>query len=390
MSEIRYQIEQVKSIDSEELASFSMLYAPLMSPLAFQFYLLMSGILESHGNIKNSRFFCTTLHCSPIELTAAREELERFMLLKTYESKDKKSLILQLRPIKRGFKFLNHEVLGRYYLMKMGSKAYQFAQLCFKDPAMSLDGYENISASFSVSTLQDWKWQEEEEFKAFRYIYEKKNGSFDLNKFLKKCSRLIFPSEQRNKENLEMIEDMGNYYNVSVEDMIEFVGKATPNKTMVFNQNRFKELVRKKYLPLQKETENPYEMKPVRFLQKKQNGIAPSSVDAYLLENLSNQFKLKDEVINIMIEYILSHNENRLDRHYVEKIASVWVRNEIDTAEKAFEACKSKPKKKAVKKTNEYERKLPDWYISNEEDESEEVSEEMMAEFEAMLQGLEK
>ena len=385
MSEVRYQIEQKKSIDSEELASFAILYAPLLKPLSYQFYLLMSGLLESHGRIKNNRFFCETLHCTPLELTQAREELETFMLLKTYESNDKKSLILQLQPIKRGFKFLNHEVLGRYYLMKMGTKAYQFAQICFKDPALSLDGYENISQTFNPQIMSDYSMNQENDFQTNRFRAEPKQGSFDINKFLKKCSKLVFPSDQRNKENLQVIEEMGNYYKVSIEDMVSFVGKAIPNKTMVFNPDKFKELVRKKYLPLQKENDDPYRINPVAFLQRLQNGVLPSQVDARLLEELTTHFKLKDEVINIMIEYILKTNDNRLDRNYVTKIASVWVRNNVDTKEKAFEAIKPQPKK--VKPTKKTERTLPNWYVNDEED-FEQTTEEELNEIKKMLEEL--
>ena len=385
MSEIKYQIEQKKSIDSEELASFSILYAPLLKPLSYQFYLLMSGLLESHGRIKNNRFFCETLHCTPSELTQAREELETFMLLKTYESTDKKSLILQLQPIKRGFKFLNHEVLGRYYLMKMGTKAYQFAQICFKDPALSLDGYENISQTFNPQIMSDYSMNQENDFQTNRFRAEPKQGSFDINKFLKKCSKLVFPSDQRNKENLQIIEEMGNYYKVSIEDMVSFVGKAIPNKTMVFNSEKFKELVRKQYLPLQKENDDPYRINPVAFLQRLQNGVYPSQVDARLLEELTTNFKLKDEVINIMIEYILKTNNNRLDRNYVTKIASVWVRNNIDTQEKAFEAIKPQPKK--VKSIKKNERTLPEWYTKDEED-FEQATEEELIEIKKMLEEL--
>lgn len=385
MSEIKYQIEQKKSIDSEELASFAILYAPLLKPLSYQFYLLMSGLLESHGRIKNNRFFCETLHCTPLELTQAREELETFMLLKTYESNDKKSLILQLQPIKRGFKFLNHEVLGRYYLMKMGTKAYQFAQICFKDPALSLDGYENISQTFNPQIMSDYSMNQENDFQTNRFRAEPKQGSFDINKFLKKCSKLVFPSDQRNKENLQVIEEMGNYYKVSIEDMVSFVGKAIPNKTMVFNPDKFKELVRKKYLPLQKENDDPYRINPVAFLQRLQNGVLPSQVDARLLEELTTHFKLKDEIINIMIEYILKTNDNRLDRNYVTKIASVWVRNNVDTKEKAFEAIKPQPKK--VKPTKKTERTLPNWYVNDEED-FEQTTEEELNEIKKMLEEL--
>ncbi len=140
-------------------------------------------------------------------------------------------------------------------------------------------------------------------------------------------------------------------------------------------------------MPLQKENENEYDINPVRFLQKKQNGVMPSNADARLLENLSQQFKLKDEVINIMIEHILNQNDNRLDKNYVEKIAGTWVRNEIDSAEKAFEACRPKERKTITKK--KAERKLPQWYMQEEED-YEAASEEEIAEFKKMLEELEK
>ena len=128
-------------------------------------------------------------------------------------------------------------------------------------------------------------------------------------------------------------------------------------------------------------------MNPVAFLQRKQNGVLPSNVDARLLEELTNQYKLKDDVINIMIEHILNTNQNRLDRNYVTKVASTWVRNQVDTQEKAFEACK--PIEKKTKTIKQIDRKLPDWYTNKDEEEFEEVSVEKMAEFEKMLEELE-
>ena len=88
-----------------------------------------------------------------------------------------------------------------------------------------------------------------------------------------------------------------------------------------------------------------------------------------------------------MIEHILNQNDNRLDKNYVEKIAGTWVRNEIDSAEKAFEACRPKERKTVTKKKTE--RKLPQWYMQEEED-YEAASEEEIAEFKKMLEELEK
>ncbi|MGN1343353.1 MAG: DnaD domain protein, partial [Traorella sp.] len=88
--------------------------------------------------------------------------------------------------------------------------------------------------------------------------------------------------------------------------------------------------------------------------------------------------------INILIEHILKTNQNRLDRNYVTKIASVWVRNGVDTKEKAIEACQPVKTKKTYSKTT---RTLPEWYKNDEED-FEEASEDRIEEFEKMLEEL--
>ena len=72
------------------------------------------------------------------------------------------------------------------------------------------------------------------------------------------------------------------------------------------------------------------------FLQNKQNGLPVTTVDAKLLDYLSLQLQMKHEVINVLIEYVLNINQNKLPRNYVEKIAGEWIRENIDTKEKAL------------------------------------------------------
>ena len=84
------------------------------------------------------------------------------------------------------------------------------------------------------------------------------------------------------------------------------------------------------------DVKNPYALPPVRFLQSKQHGIEVSRSDAYLIETLITDFKMKPEVVNVLIEYVLEKTNQRFSKSYVEKIASVWVRLNIDTSEKAL------------------------------------------------------
>ena len=54
--------------------------------------------------------------------------------------------------------------------MKMGTKAYQFAQICFKDPALSLDGYHEISQTFNPQIMSDYSMNQENDFQDFDKI----------------------------------------------------------------------------------------------------------------------------------------------------------------------------------------------------------------------------
>ena len=56
-----------------------------------------------------------------------------------------------------------------------------------------------------------------------------------------------------------------------------------------------------------------------------------------LLEDLIVDFKLKPGVVNVLVDYVLKTNENKLNRSLVETIAGQWSRNKIETVEEAME-----------------------------------------------------
>ena len=47
---------------------------------------------------------------------------------------------------------------------------------------------------------------------------------------------------------------------------------------------------------------------------------------------------MKKEVINVLIEQCLQNTSGRLDKNYVEKVATSWIRQGIDSFEKAQNA----------------------------------------------------
>ena len=125
---------------------------------------------------------------------------------------------------------------------------------------------------------------------------------------------------------------------------------------------------------------------PRDFLQMKNKGIAPSSRDLRLLETLLTDFELKPAVVNVLIDFVLKRNDNKLTQSFVETIASQWKRCNVETAEEAMEL--------AIKESSKYNKKLhvdkkkqensqPIWF--NQDISKEEITEEEQEELKDLL-----
>ena len=108
------------------------------------------------------------------------------------------------------------------------------------------------------------------------------------------------------------------------------------------------------------ETISPYEL-----LKSKSNGGEPVKRDLKLVEDLLIDYELKPGVINVLIDYVLRTNDNKLNRSTVEKIAGQWKRKKIETVEEAMEyAKKAHNSKKTYYKENKLEtiKQNPSWF----------------------------
>ena len=108
------------------------------------------------------------------------------------------------------------------------------------------------------------------------------------------------------------------------------------------------------------ETTSPYD-----FLKSKHNGAEPVKRDMQLLENLIVDYKLKPGVVNVLIDFVLRTQDNKLNRSYVETIAGQWSRKKIETVEDAVELArktyKNNIKTVQTKKLKEKTNIIPSW-----------------------------
>ena len=67
----------------------------------------------------------------------------------------------------------------------------------------------------------------------------------------------------------------------------------------------------------------------MNLLKEKQGGKEPVYHDLMIVETLMVQLGLKPAVVNVLIEYVLGKNNNRLSKRYCEAIGASWARKKI-------------------------------------------------------------
>ena len=108
--------------------------------------------------------------------------------------------------------------------------------------------------------------------------------------------------------------------------------------------------------------------KPYDFLKSKYKGVRPTERDMKILEMLVVDLKLNPAVCNVLIDYILKTQNNRLVKSYVEVVAGEWKRAGLETAKEAMsyaEKSHKKLKKTTVTKSTKKEETTPDWFNKN-------------------------
>ncbi len=83
------------------------------------------------------------------------------------------------------------------------------------------------------------------------------------------------------------------------------------------------------------ETVSPYQL-----LKNKMGGQEPIFHDLSIAETLMTQLGLSPGVVNVLIEYVLGNNDNKLSRSYCETIGASWRRKRITTVKEAYEAAR--------------------------------------------------
>ncbi len=348
-----YRAECRYGISAEGIRVLTLLYQPLIGCDGTALYMTLaseSGSLNGSEKIRKL-LHLSGLHSDEFERTLAR--LEEFSLLKTWNRSTgmTNSYIFELNRVPAAQEVIaSRGFMGRY-LAAMGKEETEAALARFGAVMLAKTGYTEVTRPV-VNTGSDI-----DRSVVFNEVYENpamiRGDSVwpHFSEFISRTSTLIFPAEARTPENLNLICHLAAVNGISVDVMRDLTGRCMDMNTMILNTERLKLLAsRAKVETVQ--SDDPYTLPPAMFLQMKQEGRPVTGADRSILQYLAADMHFGSEVINVMIEYILSVSSNRLNRKFVESVAGEWARDSVKTREQAITQTKKSLEKAIRNKVN--------------------------------------
>lgn len=344
-----YRSELSGGLSFESIVSLMELYQPLITPQAVVVYLTLAAEASSlRTQQSHSRLFALT-STDPITFDRAIARLEEYMLVRVYQrvSENRTNYIYMLNVPMSVRGFTASGIYMNRYTNAVGSKQCEITMSKLNGDSLSTQGYQDITRT----VVHKSSFREEEELAytklkpRYRFSVDDTTINFDYETFIASTSALVFPVELRTQENLALIGKLATVYGLSADQMRILVSRCVSLNTMEFNAEKLKILASRTEGQITKAADI-YSLSPVSFLQAKQNGAEVTATDKRMIERLAMDMHFSNEVINVMLEYILSVSSNRLNQRFVDMVAGEWARDGIETKEQALLEAK-----KAVQKT---------------------------------------
>lgn len=378
-----------------------MLYQPIIGSEAVNLYFTLWAFLD-----KNEVMSCEwTHHHLMLNMSLkmdlikqAREKLEAIGLLKTYlKQGDINNYVYEMYSPMSAYDFINNSILGTLLLNTIGDTEYYKLLNYFKIPKVKLDAYEEISVKFNdifeISSLSPLEVVIDD-IKRKNIATMNLTYNLDINEVLSTIPEEILNIKGTTKEIKELILKLAFVYNLNEENVIDIIRNSINEKRLIDkkllrenaksfyqfeNSGKLPNLVYRKQ-PLNLRTnieENSNKAKiiytfentsPYDFLSSKYKGVKPTKTELGILEYLAVDLNLNPGVINVLIDYVLKINNNKLNRAFVETIASQWKRSDIKTVRDAMKIAASEYKKKTLVKSKTTKQNTtikPEWFDKN-------------------------
>lgn len=396
------------------------LYEPIIGSAAVSLYFTLWQDLEREEGEKkfNHHHLMSSLKLGLEPLTAARRSLESLGLIRSYyKSGDINDYYYEIYSPLTPYEFFNHPIFSVVLYNNIGSTEYNSLLKYYKKQASIPKDYEEITTQLDMNfkSVSSLTLNADVEI-----VHTESPGPqvdenyIDFALLISSLPKDLVSEKTFNKRTRALINSLAFVYDLDTLKMCELL-RMVINENGIIDKETLRLNARKYYqfnnsgsLPTLIYRTQPEHLKtpegdmsnrgkmlyifentsPYDFLRSKYHGVEPTSRDLKLLEYLAVDLELKPSVINVLIDYVLKSNDNKLTQNYVETIAGQWKRLKIETADQAMRTAEKEHKKNKTKvftssKASKIEAATPIWF--NEKQEAKEISEEEKREMETML-----
>lgn len=394
------------------------LYQPIIGTDAISLYFSLWSYLDKMELCSSEwthHHLMGNMGISLSSITVAREKLEGIGLLKTYVKKDHiNHYVYELYSPLSANEFFINPILTTALYQNVGDLEYQKLIEYFKMPKFNLSAYTDITKSLTdvFESVQSTEAQYMESNMRSRIKRKMKlTSKIDLNSILGFIPEEMINLRSITKDTRELIDKLSFIYDLDNDAMLELIRnslteKRTIDKTLLRKSARTyytfehngklpsiayrnqPEYLRKPVgdtssrakIIYQFETTSPYD-----FLCGKNHGVEPSKNEKLVLEYLLIDLNMMPGVVNVLIDYVLRINNNKLTKNFVIAIASQWVKSNVKTVEDAMKLAKKEmnSKKNISVSKKKVILKEPEWF--NEQITKEQATDAEMDEMKQLL-----
>ena len=357
------------------------LYQPIIGSKAVSLYLTLLNDLEKKAVMTGElthHHLLSFMQMSMEDIKIARERLEGIGLLTTYFKKSETNnyIYVLYSPVSAA-EFFNHPILNIVLYNNVGKNEYEKLVNSYKIPRLNFKDYENITLKFDevFTSVPVTSY-----FASDNLISNNKGeivfkNAIDFELLQSGLDDSFINKKTFTKDIKSLINSLSFLYDIDIVTMQNIIKtciteKGTIDKEQLRKNSRnFYQFENSGNLPTLIHYSQPNHLKspsgdlskkgkmiytfentnPYQFLKSKQKGGKVSTRDLKIIEDLLIDFELSPACVNVLIDYVLRISNQKLNRTFIETIASHWKRLKIETAIEAMDACKKEHKSKKNK-----------------------------------------
>lgn len=386
-----YIVKNTTVLNNETRNILIKLYQPIIGSTAVSLYFTLWSDLDSL-EIISTEYTHHTLMCNMRlrldDILESREKLEAIGLMKTYLKKGSiNNYIYELYSPLSPYEFMTNPILVTALKNNVSKSIFEKIVKFFSIPKINLSSYEEVTSKFENTFVpSDLAYINTSNIRKVKSLDVITGNKVDLNMVFS-----LIPDEYLNIKNVtkeirSLIYKLSFIYNLNEEELSELIKNSINEKRLIDKKllrknchnyyafehkgslptlvyKKHPEYLRKQVSDASKKSKLIYTfetLSPYDFLTGRNKGVKPSKSDLDVLETLLVDYEFMPGVVNVLIDYVLKINNNKLTKNFILKIAQQWKRSNIKTVEEAMNICKNENKTKKV--TNKIKEEKPNWY----------------------------